>query len=225
MKNKQRVVDDWIHVADLLPTLTSAAGIDLKNLKLDGIDQWPTISEGKPSKRREILNILDNVAGYSGYIYDGWKLVNGTDTKYNSWYGNYSHSNHLNYHHYARTVFNSIAGKSIKNLNNGKDPPLTSRKIQLMRLHATVFCDEFMDLKRSSCDPNESACLFDLYKDPCELNNIAETHGGKLLKIQEKFNRLVARARPSRRRPIDPRASAEYFNNTLNWWQPDGEKY
>lgn len=212
-------------MADLLPTLTSAAGIDLKNLKLDGVNQWPTISEGKPSKRREVLNILDNVAGYSGYIYDGWKLVNGTDTKYNSWYGNYSHSKLFTYRHYASMVHNSMAGKSIQSLSNKKDPPLTSKKINLLRLHSTIFCDEFMDSERRSCNPNESPCLFHLYRDPCELNNVAQNHREKLREIQKKFNRLVAKAKPSRRKPIDPQASAENFNYTLTWWQPDGGRY
>ncbi len=67
-------IDQPIHVVDMYPTLASLAAASVAKQKpLDGVDVWPTISEGKPSPRREIVyNIEPTVAG----IREGeWKLV------------------------------------------------------------------------------------------------------------------------------------------------------
>jgi arylsulfatase A-like enzyme len=69
-----------MHVTDWLPTLITAAGGNASELasKLDGIDQWSSISNNQTSTRKQgvVLNIdevLKNAA-----IRDGdWKLVIG----------------------------------------------------------------------------------------------------------------------------------------------------
>ncbi len=49
-------MDQPIHVVDVYPTLARLAGAPLgKNKPLDGIDVWPTLSEGKPSPREEVV--------------------------------------------------------------------------------------------------------------------------------------------------------------------------
>ena len=46
------VVDQMIHVVDYYPTLAKLAGASLSKSKpLDGLDMWPTISDGKSSPR------------------------------------------------------------------------------------------------------------------------------------------------------------------------------
>ena len=67
-------VSEVIHVTDLYPTLLKLAGVSLEQLKpLDGMDVWPTIAEGKPSPRKEVLL---NVEDFRGAIRIGdWKLV------------------------------------------------------------------------------------------------------------------------------------------------------
>lgn len=68
------VVNGMIHVVDMYPTLVGVAGAKLgKNKPLDGMDMWPTISEGKPSPRTEIVY---NVEPFRGGVREGdWKLV------------------------------------------------------------------------------------------------------------------------------------------------------
>ena len=68
------VVGEPMHAVDVYPTLLRLAGARPEQPKsLDGIDQWPSISEGKPTGRREILL---NVEDFRGAIRIGdWKLI------------------------------------------------------------------------------------------------------------------------------------------------------
>jgi arylsulfatase A-like enzyme len=67
-------VDAMIHVVDMYPTLAGLAGASLGKTKpLDGLNVWPTISEGKPSPRTEIVY---NVEPFRAGIREGdWKLI------------------------------------------------------------------------------------------------------------------------------------------------------
>jgi arylsulfatase I/J len=70
---KPEVVDEMMHIVDVYPTLAGLAGTELgKNKPLDGIDVWPTISEGKPSPRDDLVY---NVEPYRAAVRKGnWKL-------------------------------------------------------------------------------------------------------------------------------------------------------
>src|SRR5215467_6978219 len=68
------VVDQPIHMVDMYPTLAGLAGASLAKTKpLDGLDVWPTLSQGKPSPRREVVYDLEP---FRGAVRQGeWKLV------------------------------------------------------------------------------------------------------------------------------------------------------
>ena len=68
------VVDEMLHIVDIYPTFAGLAGTQLtKNKPLDGIDVWPTVSEGRPSPRMEMVY---NVEPYRAGVRKGnWKLV------------------------------------------------------------------------------------------------------------------------------------------------------
>lgn len=68
-------VDEPLHVVDLYPTLLKMAGAPLEEKHpLDGLDIWPTITDGAPSPHQEIL--LNAREGRSSAIRIGdWKLV------------------------------------------------------------------------------------------------------------------------------------------------------
>ncbi len=68
------VVDEPLHIVDLYPTLLKLAGAPLEQkLPLDGMDAWPTIAQGRPSPREEILH---NVEPGRGALRRGpWKIV------------------------------------------------------------------------------------------------------------------------------------------------------
>jgi arylsulfatase A-like enzyme len=68
------VSTDLMHAVDLYPTLLALTGASLQQAKpIDGLDQWPTLTQGKPSPRSEVL--LD-VEDFRGAIRVGdWKLI------------------------------------------------------------------------------------------------------------------------------------------------------
>jgi arylsulfatase A-like enzyme len=68
------VVDQPIHVVDIYPTLVGLAGAPLgKNKPLDGMDIWPTLSDGKPSPRDEVVY---DIEPFRAAVRKGdWKLV------------------------------------------------------------------------------------------------------------------------------------------------------
>jgi arylsulfatase A-like enzyme len=70
---KPGVSDQPMHVVDWFPTLTTLAGARPDGgLPLDGLDMWPTLSEGKPSPRREVVY---NIEMFRGAVRQGdWKL-------------------------------------------------------------------------------------------------------------------------------------------------------
>jgi len=71
---KVGVVDGMIHVVDMYPTLARLAGASTAKCKpLDGLDVWPTISEGAASPRTEIVY---NVEAFRAGLRQGdWKLI------------------------------------------------------------------------------------------------------------------------------------------------------
>ena len=67
-------VNEMIHTVDWYPTIARVAGASTSKCKpLDGLDVWPTISEGKPSPRIEIVY---NIEPFRAAVRQGdWKLV------------------------------------------------------------------------------------------------------------------------------------------------------
>ena len=68
------VVDQPIHIVDMVPTLAALAGASLARCKpLDGMNVWPTLSEGKPSPRDEVVY---DIEPFRAAVRVGdWKLV------------------------------------------------------------------------------------------------------------------------------------------------------
>ena len=74
-KLKPRVVNESLHMVDIMPTALALAGAKANpsDKPLDGKDIWATVTEGKPSPHEDILV---NVEAFRGAIIkDKWKLV------------------------------------------------------------------------------------------------------------------------------------------------------
>jgi arylsulfatase A-like enzyme len=67
------VVDRPLHLVDMLPTLATLAGASLARCKpLDGVNVWPAIAEGKPSREEVVYDIEP----FHAALRKGdWKLV------------------------------------------------------------------------------------------------------------------------------------------------------
>jgi arylsulfatase A-like enzyme len=71
---KTGIVDGMLHVVDMYPTLIGlAGGSTAKSKPLDGMNVWPTISEGQPSPRTEIVYNIEKLR--AGIRQGDWKLV------------------------------------------------------------------------------------------------------------------------------------------------------
>jgi arylsulfatase A-like enzyme len=68
-----------MHVTDWLPTLITAAGGNGFELasKLDGIDQWNSISTNQTSTRTQLILNIDEVKENAAIRDGAWKLVIG----------------------------------------------------------------------------------------------------------------------------------------------------
>ena len=73
-KLRPRVVNEPLHMVDIMPTVLALAGAKASPDKpLDGKDIWVTVAEGRPSPHDDILV---NVEAFRGAIIKGkWKLV------------------------------------------------------------------------------------------------------------------------------------------------------
>jgi len=71
---EKTVVTSLLHVTDMYPTLLNVAGVTIDQpKKLDGLDAWPTLTEGRLSPRQDVLL---NVEAFRGAIRVGeWKLI------------------------------------------------------------------------------------------------------------------------------------------------------
>ena len=217
----QRVSNDLIHTSDLLPTLGAAARISVTNDELDGINQWPTISFGLPSRRFEIVNNIDPIVGVSSYTFGNFKIVDGTSNNgtYDGWLGD-SGNNAIptSSFTYATNVLQSQAGKSIRSIQKKKHQ-LTVQKIILLRKEAKVKC---LKTKKNHCNLLDGPCLFNIIKDPCEQNNLAHVLPLTMKFMEHQLDEWTFGGIRSRRRQADPASNPANFNGTWNFWQPDG---
>lgn len=158
-----------MYISDILPTLASAANISFDLRNLDGVDQWQVISEDWPSTRKEVLYNIETVLSYSAVMIDGWKLVNGTENIKNAkWLGTSGNDLKNNFENYVEEIQESDAAKCLTRL--------TSKDIQRFQEKLVINCGNSTVTK---CNPLESACLFNIIDDPCELHNLAHEHPKK----------------------------------------------
>lgn len=158
----------------MLPSLAAAAKISLApwKLNLDGLNLWSDLVNSKTEtfslNEREILHMLDDVFSVKSFLKGQFKYIKGTTIQ-----GLYDHvllqrnlkikdPRDLNY---AEIIKNSIVSQALDKFN---EKPLKSAKIRNLRIQSQVKCGEI----GSSCNPLKEECLFDIFQDPCEQNNL-----------------------------------------------------
>ncbi|CRK98040.1 CLUMA_CG011409, isoform A [Clunio marinus] len=211
IKRPQRVSNDFMYVTDLLKLFTTAASIETDDESLDSVNQWETISEGLKSPRQEILYNIENAVGYSAIMYDGWKLINGSENmNTNTWIGVSGFENvNVSFRSYIKKVFESEAAKSL--------PKLSAVTIKEMRAAATVTCENSehsRDVKSTT-----GLKLFEIINDPCEQHDLVNAYDEKVSFLVALLENHIQNVVPSKRKLMDPNCDPAHFNYTWTWWQ------
>jgi arylsulfatase B len=217
IKKTQRIYDGYFHTADILPTLASAAGIQIG--PVEGFNQWNSLVNDVASPRNEIVLSLDPVLRFASIISENWKLVNGTTINglYDGYLGDIEELS-INANVYADEILKSKVGKALKKQK------LTKEKVLSLRSSAKISCNEANN-PITNCDPLMAPCLFNIINDPCERNNLAETIPGVLNDLLIKMNFYLQNAAAVRRTFVsDPKCDPSFFNNTWSWWISDSEQ-
>ncbi len=210
-----------MHITDILPTLGARAGFVIAE-KIDGINQWDTISDEGSSKRKEVLHVTDPIDNYSSYMLDEWKLVNGSSFKgeHDEWLGDPG-ERVLSDGEYLKQILSSQVQSTVKIFNVS----ISNETILNLRQKATVKCSENETLhylwENYTCNPLESPCLFNVKDDPCERLNLANVYPDILKNLQRNLQLHISQSVPPRYKSADSKCDPKNFNRTWTWWQPD----
>uniref|UniRef100_A0A1Y1K5U7 Sulfatase N-terminal domain-containing protein n=1 Tax=Photinus pyralis TaxID=7054 RepID=A0A1Y1K5U7_PHOPY len=244
IKKPQRVDTHVMHVTDWVPTIYSAIGLNLTELRdVDGHDMWKTISEDADSSRTDLLYNIDPVVNYAAIRRGDWKYIDGTTpAKEDLWYG--SSGKDKEYGYDQRLVLNSetavaiagvITSMQIKekellgkatNKSDFSKQLLKLETISELRKSATVTCPELNPEElhdNTKCKPLESPCLFNVKDDPCEMVNLAKTRPMILMNLEEQLMRVKKTMINIRNTPRDLLADPLNWNDTWIPWQDDEE--
>jgi arylsulfatase B len=208
-----------MHVCDVFPTLLRAAkvNVSVNRLKLDGIDQWNVIQQGGKAVRKEMVN-FDDVLGFGAYIFSMYKLVNGSTANgdYDGWLASKTNEGNNNAFEYAMRVMSSKVGKSISSLNKTH---LNFEKIKKLRRDSSISCSN--SVEKVPCDLKKGPCLFDVYEDPCEENNLAAKRQALVKAMLSRYMKAKKSAVASRRKSYDPACDPINFRLNWQWWEKD----
>ncbi|CAN7991880.1 unnamed protein product, partial [Ixodes pacificus] len=159
------------HVSDWLPTLYQLAGGDPSDLgDIDGISHLDSLSRRSETPRKELLINIDPIDNVSAIIEGHFKLVSGVAKggALDEWF--------------------QVPGNITWDYNRARQECETSHVARVLRDAGHDVACGFGDGsyptpikcgKRDPskpCAPTMAPCLFDLSKDPCEYNNIADQH-------------------------------------------------
>lgn len=215
---KPAVRNQLFHVSDILPTIANIAGFKIDK-NIDGIDQWEMMSSGIANPRKEIPNI-DDVFGFGSLIHKNYKFVNGTlqNGKLDSWLSERNPTPRDSDISYGAKVLTSQTNYALM-MKRDRNLFLNYNRMFQMRKLSRVSCSR--SNQKVQCDLTKNACLFDIFEDPCEQNNLADSHPNEFALMKQlyfdKLNEIV----PSIRVREDSRCDPLNFNNTWSWWQDE----
>ncbi|XP_017072197.1 arylsulfatase B [Drosophila eugracilis] len=221
LKEQGYVSNQAIHAIDWLPTLAGAAGVSLpQDLQLDGLNLWPSLSGKEEPKPRTMIHVLDEVFGYSSYMRDSLKYVNGSsfEGQYDHWLGELeANEDDPLSGNYGQHVLASEVQRILGNQG------LTEDRILEMRNEATEVCPSIEGQNpldpQFKCEPLKGDCFFDLATDPCERYNLAQLYPLQLKELADEVEQIRRTAIPSARvAKSDKRADPAYHNGNWEWW-------
>ncbi|XP_077546862.1 arylsulfatase B-like [Haemaphysalis longicornis] len=237
-RNRDVVLPQLAHVVDWLPTLYSAAGGRVADLgNIDGLNLWPALStpegsSGTPWPRREFLVNADSVTGLSAYRDGDYKLVaiNGSFRN-----GSRYPFDGADIQVHIPTPGGTLLGAGANASSNRLDSLMTSsltwevlKKLSGGQLTAPSGWRQRAAVK---CRPDTSSSvpglaqlregyyLFDLARDPCELNNLAQEQPSVIAEMSKKLEIYLAAAQPAKLHRPDTRGYPEYNDCLWARWE------
>ncbi|XP_053973145.1 arylsulfatase B-like [Hylaeus volcanicus] len=245
IKKSRRVSNQMMFVADWLPTLLSAAGVDSRYLgHIDGFNLWPALVSNKISSRSEILINIDDLSNYAAIRRGDFKYVIGETDTGSAWLGaSGDPSEGVSPEYDPYKVLHSKAGVAIagvittsqamelnekkkrvmRNANdiglktNFRDGILTAEEITKLRRSAQIKCNVHQK-DEVACNPMRAPCLFNINKDPCEMVNLAEKRPVILAILERILLKYRVTTIPPSNLDGDPRANPALWNNTWTSW-------
>ena len=165
-----RIHFDLVHVSDWFPTLAHLAAVSVEGLPLDGVNQWKSISEGRPSLRKEVLHNIHckrklqrkSMRCKAALRKGDWKLLIGR-------LGNGSWIPAPEVHTTDRSPPNSDTGKNLFLFNITNDP---EEREEISRQHPNVVQDLLARIRMYN-----STAVPGRFPKPDPLSN-PQLHGG-----------------------------------------------
>ncbi|XP_066153616.1 arylsulfatase B-like [Euwallacea fornicatus] len=222
LTKKGYINNKLMHITDLHTTLLKLAGGRPKWFQSsDGINQWGSISRNLPSLRTEILLNIDEEEGFSGLIseFGRYKYLNGSYLNgiYDGSYGDSGRSPSTPPYE-PNLVLESDVNKAIQSLPSTS--PLTREKINTLRNALDInLCN---GKNRTEDLPCLGECLFDLWNDPCETENLINQKPLILTKMRLRLNTFIKQLIPSKKVKVDLNSNPINCNTTWIPWLDQG---
>ncbi|XP_055692901.1 arylsulfatase B-like [Lutzomyia longipalpis] len=218
-EERHYVSDNLLHITDWYPTLTKLGGSTCYTDNIiDGIDIWATLSCNNPSTRTEMVNNIDPVDNYVSYQYNEYKYIVGTTWggSYDTWLGNMPYEDDPQSSNYAQLVMQSDAWLA---LNPYASTTLTATDVLNIRADTEIVCQG----QGVSCNPQQGPCLFRIYEDPCEENNLASDPAYSAIKttIESRLGSIMSTMVQPNNVHTDRNANPAFHNYIWTWWLDD----
>uniref|UniRef100_A0A8D0DUE5 Arylsulfatase family member I n=1 Tax=Salvator merianae TaxID=96440 RepID=A0A8D0DUE5_SALMN len=197
IKRRRRTSRALIHITDWYPTLVTLAGGNISDADdLDGYNVWPSISEGKPSPRTEILHNIDPLYNHA---------------KYGSWESGFG-------------IWNTAIQASVRvgdwKLLTGD--PGYSDWIPPQTL--TNFPGSWWNLERLTNGVRKSVWLFNITADPYERYDLSDQRPDVVRALLIRLVRYNQTAIPVRYPAENPRAHPDFNGGAWGPWATEEEE-
>ncbi|KAL5008189.1 hypothetical protein ScPMuIL_013770 [Solemya velum] len=212
LEEKGYVNKNMFHIVDWHPTLLAAIGAEEEiDPEIDGINQWPTISQNAPTNRTEFVYNIDDRRRNAAIRVGDYKLIEGVPGIYNTWYG-LAHESTSPDVEVQTNELNSE--KSLKSGNKtAPDKPKPKPKPKPEDKERISFMEKTKKILQLVLKPQ----LFNLQDDPEERVNLANDRPDLVRQLQRRLDKYRKSMVRSFDPPDDHSGLPRHFNDI---WSP-----